>query len=92
MASTKIPCCSASRARLPEGLWRAFHNDNSLAVLRDIPSLVVGVPARADDALAMYRTAHALCRQAGRVVVMVEPIALYHRRDLRSMETAVARG
>jgi len=24
------------------------------------------VPARADDALAMYRTAHALCRQAGR--------------------------
>ena len=65
-----------------KGFGGHFHNDNSLAVLRDIPSVVVAVPARADDALALFRAAHRLCRDAGQVVVMVEPIALYHRRDL----------
>jgi len=40
------------------------------------------VPARADDAIELYRTGLALARAAGRVVVSVEPIALYHRRDL----------
>jgi 2-oxoisovalerate dehydrogenase E1 component len=42
------------------------------------------VPARADDAIALYRTAHALGRLHGQVVVAVEPIALYHRKDLLS--------
>ncbi|HEY2405960.1 MAG TPA: thiamine pyrophosphate-dependent enzyme [Polyangiaceae bacterium] len=65
-----------------KGFGGHFHNDNSLGVLRDIPGINVAVPARADDALALYRTAHTLCREAGRVLVMVEPIALYHRRGL----------
>ncbi len=64
------------------GFGGHFHNDNSLAVLRDVPGLVVGVPARADDAWAMYRAAFGMMREARRVVVMVEPIALYHQRDL----------
>jgi 2-oxoisovalerate dehydrogenase E1 component len=51
-------------------------------VLRDIPGISLCVPARADDAVALYRTAHALGRLHGQVVVSVEPIALYHRRDL----------
>jgi 2-oxoisovalerate dehydrogenase E1 component len=67
-----------------KGFGGHFHNDNSLAVLRDIPGISVCVPARADDAVALYRTAHALGRLHGRVVVSVEPIALYHRRDLVS--------
>jgi 2-oxoisovalerate dehydrogenase E1 component len=65
-----------------KGFGGHFHNDNSLAVLRDIPGISVCVPARADDAVALYRTAHALGRLHGQVVVSVEPIALYHRRDL----------
>lgn len=65
-----------------KGFGGHFHNDNSLAVLRDIPGISVCVPARADDAIALYRTAHALGRLHGQVVVSIEPIALYHRRDL----------
>ena len=65
-----------------KGFGGHFHNDNSLSVLRDIPGIVVAVPARADDALALYRAARQLTARAGRVVVIVEPIALYHRRDL----------
>jgi 2-oxoisovalerate dehydrogenase E1 component len=65
-----------------KGFGGHFHNDNSLAVLRDIPGIVVGVPARADDADAMLRAALKLCVEGRRVVVLVEPIALYHRRDL----------
>ncbi len=64
-----------------KGFGGHFHNDNSLGVLRDIPGISVCVPARADDAIALYRTAHALGRLHGQVVVAVEPIALYHRRD-----------
>jgi 2-oxoisovalerate dehydrogenase E1 component len=64
-----------------KGFGGHFHNDNSLSVLRDIPGLVVVVPARADDALSLYRSALDLIEREGRVVVVVEPIALYHRRD-----------
>ncbi len=67
-----------------KGFGGHFHNDNSLGVLRDIPGISVCVPARADDAIGLYRTAHALGRLHGQVVVAVEPIALYHRRDLLS--------
>jgi len=65
-----------------KGFGGHFHNDNSVAVLRDIPGIVVCVPARGDDALELYRTAFALAREARRVVVVIEPIALYHTRDL----------
>ena len=65
-----------------KGFGGHFHNDNSLAVLRDIPGIVVGVPARADDADALLRSAVKLSVDRRRVVVLVEPIALYHRRDL----------
>jgi 2-oxoisovalerate dehydrogenase E1 component len=49
-----------------KGFGGHFHNDNSLAVLRDIPGLVVAVPARADDALALYRCALDLAEREGR--------------------------
>ncbi|HEY6556442.1 MAG TPA: thiamine pyrophosphate-dependent enzyme [Polyangiaceae bacterium] len=71
-----------------KGFGGHFHNDNSLAVLRDIPGLIVFVPARADDAIELYRTALALCRIERRVVVAVEPIALYHTRDLHEASDA----
>ncbi len=65
-----------------KGFGGHFHNDNSLAVLRDLPGVALAVPARADDALALYRAAVRLTSEAERVVVIVEPIALYHRRGL----------
>jgi 2-oxoisovalerate dehydrogenase E1 component len=65
-----------------EGFGGHFHNDNSLAVLRDIPGLVVAVPARAEDAAPMLRACLASAQTDGSVVAVVEPIALYHTRDL----------
>ncbi len=67
-----------------KGFGGHFHNDNSLAVLRDIPGLVVAVPARADDAAMMLRTCVAAASANGTVSVFVEPIALYHERDLHT--------
>lgn len=65
-----------------KGFGGHFHNDNSLAVLRDIPGLVIGCPSDGADAVRMYRAAVDMARREGRVVVMVEPIALYPMRDL----------
>ncbi|HET8640764.1 MAG TPA: transketolase C-terminal domain-containing protein, partial [Pseudonocardiaceae bacterium] len=65
-----------------EGFGGHFHNDNAVGVLRDIPGLVVAVPARADDAAPMLRTCLAAAAVDGSVCVFLEPIALYHTRDL----------
>ncbi|MDB4934175.1 MAG: Branched-chain alpha-keto acid dehydrogenase, component, alpha subunit, partial [Labilithrix sp.] len=65
-----------------KGFGGHFHNDDSLAVLRDLPGVIVAVPSRSDDAAKMLRTLVAAARVDGRVCVFVEPIALYHTRDL----------
>nr|WP_067815349.1 thiamine pyrophosphate-dependent enzyme [Nocardia inohanensis] len=65
-----------------KGFGGHFHNDNSIAALRDIPGIVIASPARADDAAAMLRTCVSAARTDGRVCVFLEPIALYHTRDL----------
>ena len=56
-------------------------------VLRDIPGLVVASPARPDDAAAMLRTCVAAAQVDGTVCVFLEPIALYHARDLHEPGT-----
>jgi 2-oxoisovalerate dehydrogenase E1 component len=66
----------------PEGPGGHFHNEHSVAALRDVPGLVLGVPARADDAIALFRTAFQLARNEKRVVVMLEPTTLYRVSDL----------
>ncbi len=65
-----------------KGFGGHFHNDNSLAVLRDIPGLLVAVPSRGDDAVKMLRTCLAAAKVDGRVAAFVEPIALYPEHDL----------
>jgi 2-oxoisovalerate dehydrogenase E1 component len=65
-----------------KGFGGHFHNDNAVAVLRDIPGLVVACPARADDAAAMLRTCAAAAIEDAALSVFLEPIALYHQRDL----------
>ncbi|HEY4463538.1 MAG TPA: thiamine pyrophosphate-dependent enzyme [Streptosporangiaceae bacterium] len=65
-----------------QGFGGHFHNDNAVGVLRDIPGLVIASPSRPDDAAAMLRTCAAAAAADGRVCVFLEPIALYHTRDL----------
>jgi 2-oxoisovalerate dehydrogenase E1 component len=67
-----------------QGFGGHFHNDNAIAVLRDIPGLVVATPARAEDAAPMLRTCLASAIVDGSVCVFLEPIALYHTRDLHT--------
>jgi 2-oxoisovalerate dehydrogenase E1 component len=66
-----------------QGFGGHFHNDNSVAVLRDIPGVVLAVPSHPADAPGLLRTCFELARQDGRVCVFLEPIALYHTRDLQ---------
>jgi len=65
-----------------KGFGGHFHNDNSIAALRDIPGLVLACPSRGDDAARMLRTCLALAKIDGRVVAFLEPIALYMTKDL----------
>ncbi|SHJ10983.1 branched-chain alpha-keto acid dehydrogenase E1 component [Shimia gijangensis] len=65
-----------------KGFGGHFHNDNSLGVLRDIPGVIVACPSNGADGAMMMREAVRLAREEQRVVVFVEPIALYPMRDL----------
>jgi 2-oxoisovalerate dehydrogenase E1 component len=65
-----------------KGFGGHFHNDNSLGALRDIPGLALVVPSRGDDAARLLRGALSMASADGRVVAFLEPIALYHERDL----------
>jgi 2-oxoisovalerate dehydrogenase E1 component len=67
-----------------KGFGGHFHNDNSLGALLEIPGLVLGVPARADDAVTMLRTMTAAAHEHGKVCVFLEPIALYMQKDLHA--------
>lgn len=67
-----------------KGFGGHFHNDNSLAVFRDIPGLVIACPSNGRDAVAMLRECVRLALEEQRVVVFIEPIALYMTRDLHT--------
>jgi 2-oxoisovalerate dehydrogenase E1 component len=67
-----------------KGFGGHFHNDNSVAVLRDIPGVILAVPSNGADAAMMLRECVRLARNEGRVVVFLEPIALYPMRDLHA--------
>lgn len=65
-----------------KGFGGHFHNDNSIAVLRDLPGVIVACPSNGPDAAKMLRTCMRLAHDEGRVVVFLEPIALYMTKDL----------
>jgi 2-oxoisovalerate dehydrogenase E1 component len=65
-----------------KGFGGHFHNDNSFGGLRDIPGLLIATPSRGDEAVKLLRGCVATAAASGRVVVFLEPIALYHERDL----------
>ena len=64
------------------GFGGHFHNDDAVGVLRDIPGLVIASPSRPEDAGPLLRTCVAAAKADGSVCVFLEPIALYHTRDL----------
>ncbi len=65
-----------------KGFGGHFHNDNSVAVIRDIPGVILACPSNGADAVLMLRECVRLARDEQRVVVFLEPIALYPMRDL----------
>ncbi|MDA1265012.1 MAG: thiamine pyrophosphate-dependent enzyme [Planctomycetota bacterium] len=66
-----------------KGFGGHFHNDDSIGGIRDIPGLAICTPSRGDDAARLLRGALAMAKQSGRIVAFLEPIALYHERDLQ---------
>ena len=65
-----------------KGFGGHFHNDNSLTIFRDIPGIILAVPSNGADASKMIRTAVREAHENGRIIVFVEPIALYMTKDL----------
>ena len=65
-----------------KGFGGHFHNDNSVSVFRDIPGIVLACPSSGEEAVIMMREAFRLARQERRVVIFLEPIALYGVKDL----------
>ncbi|MBE1300925.1 MAG: MFS transporter [Alteromonadaceae bacterium] len=65
-----------------KGFGGHFHNDNSFAIFRDIPGLVIACPSNGEDAALMLRESVRLANEEQRVVVFLEPIALYMKKDL----------
>ncbi len=65
-----------------KGFGGHFHNDNSIAAIRDIPGVVIASPSRPDDAAAMLHTCVTAAKTVGAVCIYLEPIALYHTKDL----------
>jgi 2-oxoisovalerate dehydrogenase E1 component len=65
-----------------KGFGGHFHNDDAVAAIRDIPGIVIASPSRPDDAAAMLRACAAAARSAGALSIFLEPIALYHTKDL----------
>lgn len=65
-----------------KGFGGHFHNDNSFNVLRDIPGVIVACPSNGSDAVSMLRECVRLAHEEQRVIVFLEPIALYMTKDL----------
>ncbi|HRE32957.1 MAG TPA: MFS transporter, partial [Candidatus Berkiella sp.] len=58
-----------------------FHNDNAIGFLREIPGLIIACPSTARDAALMLKECVKLAHLAQRVIVFLEPIALYMLKD-----------
>ena len=67
-----------------KGFGGHFHNDNSLSVFRDIPGIILAVPSNGLDAVKMLRHSVRQAYENKRIVVFIEPIALYMVKDLHA--------
>ncbi|MGB3739967.1 MAG: thiamine pyrophosphate-dependent enzyme [Pontixanthobacter sp.] len=65
-----------------KGFGGHFHNDNSFAAIRDVPGVILACPSNGADAVRLLRECVRLARDEQRLVIFLEPIALYPMRDL----------
>ncbi|RTE86631.1 MULTISPECIES: thiamine pyrophosphate-dependent enzyme [Gammaproteobacteria] len=65
-----------------KGFGGHFHNDNSIALFRDLPGVVLACPSNGASAAKMVRECVRLADEQKRVVIFLEPIALYNTKDL----------
>ncbi len=65
-----------------KGFGGHFHNDNAFAFLREIPGVILCIPSKGEDAARLLKTCVQLADEQKRVVAFLEPIALYHTKDL----------
>ena len=59
-----------------KGFGGHFHNDNSLAVFRDLPGIIVACPSYGADAVKMLRRVVLEAYKNSRITVFIEPIAV----------------
>lgn len=64
-----------------KGFGGHFHNDNAFGFLREIPGLIIACPSTPQDAALLLKEAVRLAYQEQRVVIFLEPIALYMLKD-----------
>ncbi len=72
-----------------KGFGGHFHNDNSVAVFRDIPGIVLACPSSGAEAVGLLRECFRMAREERRVVVFLEPIALYGTKDISDGDGAM---
>jgi 2-oxoisovalerate dehydrogenase E1 component len=65
-----------------KGFGGHFHNENSIAFLREIPGIVIACPSTAQDAALLLRQCVQQAIIDQRVVIFLEPIALYMNKDI----------
>ncbi len=69
-----------------KGFGGHFHNDNAIAFLREIPGIVIACPSTPSDAAKLLHACVQLANNEQRVVIFLEPIALYMIKDLNEQE------
>lgn len=69
-----------------KGFGGHFHNDNAIAFLREIPSIIIACPSSPAEAALLLKACIEQAYLAQRVVVFLEPIALYFQKDLFEKE------
>lgn len=72
-----------------KGFGGHFHNDNAIGFLREIPGLIVVCPSTPIEAALLLKEAVRLAYQEQRVVVFLEPIALYMLKDYHQQTKAI---
>lgn len=60
-----------------KGFGGHFHNDNAIGFLREIPGLIITCPSTPKNAALLLKECVRLADEEQRVVVFLEPIALY---------------
>lgn len=64
-----------------KGFGGHYHNDNAIAFLREIPGLIIACPSSPMEAALLLRECVRLAHEEQRVVIFLEPIALYMVKD-----------